>query len=1354
MRFWAASWTRARMRFFSSMDAVVITFVVSFLLWPIYRQHLAVRMRLAAVLRQVIRVLDKLAAGLEDDEWQDDESASAQQFSQLLDGGTLDYLEAMPQLPSPPTHILQRSESRLSGTASREDRNDGRLLHNTRNLRPLTPRSDQQYGAHLLPQFMTDSLERLRPFIDSHLMLGWDWQLLHLAAAAGRTDVASYLCVDCHLSIALRNRKGRNVVAAAIDHGRVDFVRWALHGDAAELGARGRDNGRMTLFQAQLQLARSPDHVHNNQPPLLSAARRLDLPLLRALLNAEGEKEKSGIVWLLRYENVEQAVRIVQRHPTHGRTLPRRKNQALQLLLRALRETDIDPHEAAKEHSPFSSWSQSRFHADGTVPTDAETLSSIQSALPKCIWARVSRDVLPWSPSELKKLYILLIEFVEAGYVGCARWLVDHWDVKLRPPPGIRQDLVLADNVLGRHEHFMDEVRAIKEPTAGDEIGQMQRLQLLQNWDGRSAASLAEALESDLDDVWTRLERQQEEGKRDTSHLYQSSLTAMRHFTVLVSGCGRTGRSYSCKRTVYADERPHMLDFLTARLGMSGVPQLKMILCSGLIWPLRWLIEKSWLCLDAPMGGTTRAPQQEGDHCPVCLSPFTAPVALACGHELCRMCARRLWRSGDAPVEENRPCPMCRTMVPSPATVPTDLVAVLADELDSEFAPWMRLPSDDSSWLTTTVPTGNVVAALAARIGAVAVIEFVAQHQPPIDLGYVFGDASTLMHFAASARKPAVVKWLLANGYGTTMATQRDAQGCLPLHCAMRSGDVFTCRLLLSQPDAYPPAAIYGSDLEGEGGWVDELLSSPHEKVRDFGREHLQAVASRCAMETMKRIISVGGTLDAVVEIEESLEHALDKRIERDLFRDRNDDAPSLTYEDVKGQDPLAEIVEVATAAGRVDIVRWLFSERRKFWHSFRLTQNLIPRYEYDENHERITPTYEEFGRRAAASNGRPEFNELYDLLRLNEEATLAVWQQSSDLRQKIAAGATVSEIEAASALVIATRSQIPDDLISDRRSEVGLSCLLAQRSATHFDQRIDGYGSFTVLNMITILGHVHLLDWLLTMPGVVGVDEGLDMLKRSVACSDASEESATVQQRLVAWLGEKHNYTDFSRLFVLRNTDHDDSERNLSDAEKRKRRSTNLPDSFYSKMVSLLDAAVDRLLSTLSYDQKSADHLGRIWASIELLVALQPPIPCALEAHVEFLKRNYSFLSSSKDPHEDFIAYRTRCEAHILRLLQLFAARGHDLSAPVLLEGVYSPTYVSRILLDGGWISCLEWLVLERHPDINVQSYKMMEERMTGWEDAKKEWYALNQRKLAAIRAAQRERWRAVGGPRELLYQ
>ena len=55
------------------------------------------------------------------------------------------------------------------------------------------------------------------------------------------------------------------------------------------------------------------------------------------------ESEKDGrCVSFVGYESVEQAVRIVHRHPTSGRTLPRRKNEALRLLLRTLREADID----------------------------------------------------------------------------------------------------------------------------------------------------------------------------------------------------------------------------------------------------------------------------------------------------------------------------------------------------------------------------------------------------------------------------------------------------------------------------------------------------------------------------------------------------------------------------------------------------------------------------------------------------------------------------------------------------------------------------------------------------------------------------------------------------------------------------------------------------------------------------------------------------------------------------------------------------------------------------------------------------------------------------------------------------
>jgi hypothetical protein len=538
---------------------------------------------------------------------------------------------------------------------------------------------------------------------------------------------------------------------------------------------------------------------------------------------------------------------------------------------------------------------------------------------------------------------------------------------------------------------------------------------------------------------------------------------------------------------------------------------------------------------------------------------------------------------------------------------------------------------------------------------------------------------------------------------------------------------------------------------------VDKLLNSPHERVRDFGREHLRAVASQRGLETMWHIISVAGTFDAVAEIEVPFEDALAQLDKRDLYHtERDDDAPPLTYEDVKGQDPFAGIVEAATASGRVDIVRWLFSERRRFY-SYRLTDHLLPRYAFDEDYKQVTPTYEEFGRNVAASHGRPEFGALYDLLRLTEELIHAVRAQSSDLITKIVAGATVSEIEAASTLVIVTRSKIPDDLISDRRSGLGLPDLLARRSANprhgNGEHRIDGLGYFTVINLITILGHVHLLDWLLTMQGVVGVDEGLDMLKRSVTYSNVSEESAIVQQRLIEWLGEEHNYTDFSRLSLLRNDDHDDSKRELSEEEKIKRRSTSsLPDSYYTKEQSLLDAAAYHILRLLSHDRKRACNLERIWASIELLVALQPPIPCSLALLCEFLNGEHNFHPRPGDG--DFIAYRTQCEAHILRLLQLFSARGHDLSAPVLLEGSATPIHISRLLLDTGWLGCLEWLVLERHPNITVQTFQASEDIMLGWGDEVKEWCALNQRKLSNIWAKQHDRWQAAGRPRDVLCQ
>ena len=1299
---------------------------------------------LLALTRWVVSVLSKLAVRLEEDEWLDDTSATAaQQFSHLLEGGTLDALETMPQALASPEPPPDRHRRHVPGTRNP----DGRMRRNTRNLRPLVPRADELYGAHLLPKFLASSLEELRPFIESHRGAnGWDWQLLHLAAAAGRVDVARYLCVECHLPITLRNRKGRNVVAAAIDHRRLDFISWVLYGKEEDFGGVTARSSN-SLHRARERLGTCADPARGNKSPLLSAARRLDLPLLRVLLNADAadrEERKARSLALMGLggpKRIEEALHMVYRQPTRGRVLPRRKNEALQLLLRALREYDLD-------YGLFGEAKTLSVH-DDEAQTDGQVLASLQSGLAKCVWAKVSQDALPWNRTELLLLYGRLRHFVEEGYVGCARWLLEAWGVKPHPPPGSRIRTTLADHALGSEAlQYMEDVRA-EEPKDPDEKDQRLTGHVLSRWDGASAASLAAAAGARLDNIWT----EHEQVKATGSTLYNSwdQIRQLRSLSLTASGRARSGHSFDLGRAEYVDESRHvdMLSFLTTRLGISGAPQLKVVMCTGLVWPLRWLVEQDWLSLTAPIGGVARAAEEESDVCPLCLSPFTAPVALACGHELCRMCARRFFSSErQAADEEAReaqaqlPCPMCRTMVSPPDTVPTDLVAAFADELE-EFAPWlhptMAASSEDApSWLSSAMPVGNVLAALATRIGALAVLEFVAQHQPPIDLCMVYGDGSTLLHFAAAARKFAVVKWLVANGYGATMAVQKDARGDMPLHCACRSGDVSSCQLLLTQPDAYAPTAIYGSDVEGDGGWVDQLLSSPHEKVQTFGREHLQRVASKHALELLPRIIAEGGTLAAVAGVEPALKVAFERICNNDCFRDRDASNEFLTREDVKGQDAFAVIVELATEAGRVDIVRWLFSPRRDFAHHFCLDRNLIPRYEVDENHKCLTPTYEQFGREAAERHGHPEFTELFDVLRLAQKGDRALFQQSEDLMKKIAEGAAVSEIEAASALVVATRDEIPDDLIAERRSEVGLSYLLSQRSSRGYGRclRIEGCGTFTVRNLVAIRGYMHLLEWLLAMPGVIGVTEALDMFERSVRHSEFSMRSADVQHRLIAWLAEKHGYTDFSGVAPLRNWATDDSHR----GQESRPDGSSLPESYYTSTHSLLDSAVHGLVLMLNYGEPEMRDPKPIWSTIELLSALQPAIPCNLSLLYDQLRGDTHYFKCLKGEAEGFIGFRARCEPHVLRLLQLFSARGHDLTAPVSFEFRNRPTQmpVSHLLINGGWIDCLAWLV-EQHPSINVQTPLEFSGELYVPKAEREEWLVLNQQKLAAIRAAQR---------------
>ena len=53
-----------------------------------------------------------------------------------------------------------------------------------------------------------------------------DWRHLHDAAKAGRYDVVSFLHRKLNISVRLVNKRGRNILHAAIAHRRYEFIQW------------------------------------------------------------------------------------------------------------------------------------------------------------------------------------------------------------------------------------------------------------------------------------------------------------------------------------------------------------------------------------------------------------------------------------------------------------------------------------------------------------------------------------------------------------------------------------------------------------------------------------------------------------------------------------------------------------------------------------------------------------------------------------------------------------------------------------------------------------------------------------------------------------------------------------------------------------------------------------------------------------------------------------------------------------------------------------------------------------------------------------------------------------------------
>ena len=298
-------------------------------------------------------------------------------------------------------------------------------------------RAGDVYGAHLLPRFIFCSIEQLEEFHSFDRPPSLQWQSLHLAAMAGRTDVLKYLHKEKHLSILLKDRSGRNILHAAISHRRYHVVDWLINDVADNLIDY---HGRKQLFQMV--------DPKRGLPPFLAAATDLDYDLLVAFIREPGYSER-GIMGRLptgcEPEMVEKAMNLiaqVKQQQLLRPLLPPYRGTAeecLELLLQRLRENDLGADDR------LFNW-----YDDENVGDVART----KELLSECIWFKMHqqpegtntiaealtliREWKPWNQNELFNMYQTLQKAVEGGHLEMVEWLLDTWGVDPSPPSNYR----------------------------------------------------------------------------------------------------------------------------------------------------------------------------------------------------------------------------------------------------------------------------------------------------------------------------------------------------------------------------------------------------------------------------------------------------------------------------------------------------------------------------------------------------------------------------------------------------------------------------------------------------------------------------------------------------------------------------------------------------------------------------------------------------------------------------------------------------------------------------------------------------------------------------------------------------
>ena len=1217
------------------------------------------------------------------------------------------------------------------------------------------------------PDWMRDSSDGLMAFVIAHRGIDHDWRNLHEAAKAGRIDVVSRLCNELQISALLVNKRGRNILHAAIDHRRYNFVRWLANWNhnAEELGMAKQPD-----YDQLVALFAAPDAT--GRKPFLSAAARRDTACVQAMAECDDgsrhSRSRLGPPLTSREEFIEVCGLMSQDMDTY------------RLLLSELRAFDV-------------CWELSMRR---------DRIDEIRASVEAAPWWPPNLDEEPWSHEEARHLYWGLLEAVAAGHVSHVAWFLDQLHVSPSPPLGTRwKGQHLGDYALIRKKYGLspesigelEQTEVEKDAAAAEHdyrLSERKELRssrdtVLARWDGLSSESLAGAVDTYLKDLHRALESSRYTRRHD------KLATWTRHVT------GRLPQSEaSASGGPDSGSSVEMLQLLTDRLGVKGSPRLQMIALTGSAWALRWLIESQLVSLETPLGegGEERLPSlEEGgeDNCCICLQGMLSPVRLIpCEHKVCRGCFSAWFQTQTGASR----CPMCRAGVDNLEDVlPTNLVFALADDLE-RHAPWL-------SSSISRVPVGHVLAALAAYRGALTVLELL--RDAGTDLTMTF-DGLNLMHIACMNAQPHIVRWLIQGGHAQ-LALALSHERKRPLQYACESGDGYSLDFLRHLPanlaqrearaatdaqehlrfsqmslawrirqdseellaqetsltteqlseihhqmlaDAQAEVEAAAQQVEvtradlaaalaqaeplaaAAEGWLEAALASPYERISNEAKHHQADLAAEEALTiTLPRLLAQGAPLSAIIELAPHLK------------RSRIGDAADWKTP-AREDNPWLQVVRGVSAHGRADVLRWFYSDDDSILsHVFDLKRAVDPDdvvfVDRDPVRTKQRETNESFGRHLATQHdeaARCALIQVYDDLNASKAAERA-WLDAKDGLMEVL-GLTkesyhnqqapdfpepaVADLLAAINRMDEAVAMFPDGMCPDyMRSGQEL---LAFDSA---DSTVSGSARsallvcrYTCRNFMAVHGYLDITRWFVEVNGSTA-DQVMRMLYLSIRqMADESEKnnSADVQAYLFRWLlaqGAEIGSARFSRRDDVDDTRWDAS-REIAPRES-----------------SLLDVALDNAVIIAPFYSKEAlsTCAERCWSCVELL---QEQVPMTCFGRV---LSDVSICGASGQTSE----WWAERDDNIKRFLRFAEAQGIDLSgSTIAVRG--NPASIAQVLTNGTWVGCVRWLAEERGVDLQHVRF----DRSAGM--APRERAGSAKAELLRLQRAQRQRHAARG--------